>query len=151
MQAGAAAVAVVWALAVLPRGRATPVAAQATPSPTISPTPVASPTGTRIGALADLQSQGFLNFTDPATKDPGVAVDLSGGAVVAFDAICTHAGCQVSYDSNQKLITCPCHGAQFDPAHGAAVVAGPAPSPPAPVPLEVAAGRGRFRSLMSRP
>src|SRR5260370_9535200 len=48
IHAGSAAVAMVWALAVLPRGRATPVAAQATPGRTISPTPVASPTGTPI-------------------------------------------------------------------------------------------------------
>jgi thiosulfate dehydrogenase [quinone] large subunit len=127
LQLGGAAVAVVWALALLPRPR--PAIQAATGGATPSPTPVASPAGTKIGLLSDLKAQGFLNFRDPANGDPGVAVSLSGGGVVAFDAVCTHAGCQVAYDSNQRLLACPCHGAEFDPAHGAAVVAGPAPTP----------------------
>jgi thiosulfate dehydrogenase [quinone] large subunit len=105
---------------------------------------VASPTGTRVGTLANLQSQGFLNFQDPKSGDPAVAVSLSGGSVVAFDAVCTHAGCQVSYDTGQKLLACPCHGALFDPAHGAAVVGGPAPSPLPSIPIQVASDGGLY-------
>jgi thiosulfate dehydrogenase (quinone) large subunit len=127
LQLGGASVAVVWALAVLPRSRPSIQAATGGTSP--NPTPVASPTGTKIGLLSDLQAQGYLNFQDPASGDPAVAVALPGGGVVAFDAVCTHAGCQVAYDSSQRLLACPCHGAEFDPAHGAAVVAGPAPTP----------------------
>lgn len=147
VQIGGAAVALVWVLAVLPRGRPSLQAGtNPTPdtTPGASPTPVTSPTGTRIGAVADLQSQGFLNFTDPASGDPGVAVELSGGSVVAFDAVCTHAGCQVLYDSSQKLLVCPCHGAEFDPAHGAAVVAGPAPTPLNSIKVQVAADGGVY-------
>jgi thiosulfate dehydrogenase [quinone] large subunit len=139
LQMGSAAVAAVWVLALLPRSKFP--GSQGNQggggTPAESPTPVASPTGTRIGALSDLQSQGFLNFTDASTGDPAVAVSLPGGSVVAFDAVCTHAGCQVGYDTNLKLLACPCHGAEFDPARGAAVVAGPAPTPLASIALQV--------------
>src|SRR6202040_2510548 len=69
LQLGGAGVAVVWAPAILPRTRGASQASTATPSTTPAATPsvVASPTGTRIGALADLQSQGSLTFTDPAS------------------------------------------------------------------------------------
>ena len=146
LQMGAAAVGVIWVLGVLPRAKTTFQAQSSgspspstTPGSTPSPTAVATPTGTNIGALTDLRSSGFLNFTDPKTGDPGVAVALAGGSVVAFDAVCTHAGCTVAYDTGAKLLSCPCHGAQFDPAHGAAVVAGPAPSPLGAIPLQVGA------------
>ena len=143
LQLGGAAVAVVWVLALLPRSRP---AAQAIQNTTTTPpaSPVASPTGTRIGAVADLQSQGFLNFQDPRTGDPAVAVSLQGGSVVAFDAVCTHAGCQVAYDPSQRLLTCPCHGAAFDPAHGAAVVGGPAPDPLASIRVVVGTDGGVY-------
>jgi thiosulfate dehydrogenase [quinone] large subunit len=146
LQVGAAGVALVWVLAILPRTRAAFQATSPTPSstPDASPSAVVSPTGTRIGALSDLQSQGSLSFTDPASGDPALAVALSGGSVVALDAVCTHAGCQVGYDSSQRLLTCPCHGAAFDPAHGAAVVAGPAPSPLASIKVVVGTDGGVY-------
>ena len=143
LQLGGASVALVWMLALLPRQRLSLQGASSSSAAT-STTPVASPTGTRIGALADLQSQGFLSFQDPTTGDPAVAVSLAGGSVVAFDAVCTHAGCQVSYDSGQRLLACPCHGGLFDPARGAAVVAGPPPAPLAAISLQVGADGGVY-------
>jgi thiosulfate dehydrogenase (quinone) large subunit len=142
LQLGAAAVAGVWVLGLLPRIRHT--AGQPSSAPQSSPTAVASPTGTRVGNLSDVQSQGFLNFQDPKSGDPAVAVFLSGGSIVAFDAVCTHAGCQVSYDTGQKLLACPCHGALFDPAQKAAVVAGPAPTPLASIPVQAGSDGGLY-------
>jgi thiosulfate dehydrogenase [quinone] large subunit len=150
LQLGSAAVGVVWVLALLPRtrhvGASEPTGATPSPnaSPASSPTPVASPTGTKIGTLAQLRSRGSLTFNDPVSGDPAVAISLSGGSIVAFDAVCTHAGCPVSYDSGQRLLVCPCHGAEFDPAHGAAVVAGPAPTPLGSINLQVASDGGIY-------
>jgi len=56
-------------------------------------------------------------------------VRLSDGSVVAYSRICTHAGCEVGYDTRSHLLVCPCHGAEFDPAHDAQPVAGPASAP----------------------
>lgn len=144
LQLGGLAVAAIWVLGVLPRPRLTGASAQPSTTPTAAATPIASPTGTRVGALADVQSQGFLNFQDPKSGDPAVAVALPGGSVVAFDAICTHAGCQVAYDTGQKLLACPCHGALFDPAHGAAVVSGPAPTALPSIPIQVGSDGGVY-------
>lgn len=143
LQLGGAAVAALWVLAVLPRTRHITASAP-TSTPQASPTAAASPAGTRVGNLSDLRSQGFVNFQDPKSGDPAVAVSLSGGTVVAFDAVCTHAGCQVSYDAGQKLLACPCHGALFDPAHGAAVVAGPAPTPLGSIPVQLGSDGGLY-------
>jgi thiosulfate dehydrogenase (quinone) large subunit len=152
LQLGGAAVAVVWALAIVPRSRAAVVGETPSPSPsptpapspsaapggTPHPSPTATPAGTRIGTRADLASQGFLDFSDPKTGEPAIAVGLSGNRVVAFNAICTHAGCEVQYDPSSRLLACPCHGALFDPSHNAAVVGGPAPTPLPAIPVQVA-------------
>ena len=143
-QLGGASVALIWVLALLPRPRASIQAG--TSNPAAAASPVASPTGTRIGALADLQAQGSLAFQAPSNGDPAVAVSLGGGNVVAFDALCTHAGCTVAYDSNQKVLTCPCHGATFDPANGAAVLSGPAPTPLTAIQLQVGTDGGVYAS-----
>ncbi len=96
----------------------------------------AAPSGT-IATVSQLATDGSATFTIPSNGDPGIVVRLSSGSVVAFDATCTHAGCPVQYDPSTQLLICPCHGAEFDPAHAAAVVQGPAPTPLTPVTVNV--------------
>jgi len=146
LQLGGASVALIWVLALLPRTRPSIQGASSSATPAPTATPVASPTGTRIGALADIETQGSISFQAPTSGDPAIAVSLGGGNVVAFDAVCTHAGCTVSYDSGQKTLFCPCHGATFDPAHGAAVTGGPAPTPLAPIALQIGTDGGVYAS-----
>jgi thiosulfate dehydrogenase (quinone) large subunit len=149
LRLGAAGVGAIWLLALLPRSRAatallpaSPTTTPTTPQPSLTPgaatptgspgaaTPTAAaPAGTRIGTLTAAQSAGSLTYQDPISGDPAVVVSLGGQSVVAYDAVCTHAGCTVQYDPTQRLLICPCHGAAFDPAHSAQVVTGPAPTP----------------------
>jgi thiosulfate dehydrogenase (quinone) large subunit len=144
LQLGGAAIGAIWLLGLLPRGKGPATISSLTPTspptpngtspgaaPTTSamPTATAAPSGVRIGSLADLQNRGSLSYTDPKSGDPAVAVALGNNQVVAFDAVCTHAGCTVRYDPSQSVLYCPCHGAAFDPAHSAAVLQGPASTP----------------------
>jgi thiosulfate dehydrogenase [quinone] large subunit len=83
------------------------------------------PAGKAIGAAKDVPVGGGASFTDPRTGDPAIVIQATADKFVAFDAVCPHAGCTVAYDQSAALITCPCHGSQFNPATGA-VETGPA-------------------------
>lgn len=108
-----------------------------------SPTPAAAP-GPLVAKVSQLGSGRAVTFTDPITGDPGVLLKLADGSIVAFDAVCTHAGCTVQYDPGYGLLLCPCHGAAFDPTHDGQVVAGPTNQPLAPIPIHVDTASGRI-------
>ncbi len=83
--------------------------------------------GTPIVDLANLPVGQAMGFQAPGVG-PAALVRLGKNDVVAFSRGCTHAGCLVGYDSSSRILVCPCHGAQFDPANGATPIAGPAPT-----------------------
>jgi thiosulfate dehydrogenase [quinone] large subunit len=101
--------------------------ATATARPSNSSTPATSdvPSGTAIGPAADVPVGQAASFQDPGSGDPSIVIQPRSGQFVAFDAVCPHAGCTVGYDSNAQVITCPCHGSQFNASTGAVEV-GPA-------------------------
>jgi serine/threonine protein kinase len=106
-----------------------------------TPTRPSSPghTGTVIARVADVPLNGAKTFPLPSGgANPGILVHLQDGKFVAFDTSCTHhSECSVAYDAQAKLLVCPCHWAEFDPANSASVVQGPAKSPLAPVQITV--------------
>ena len=127
-------------------------AAAATASPT---SPPASPTGrtgastapahvagTAIGPAAAVPVGQAQPFADPATGDPAWLVHASANQFVAFDAVCTHAGCTVDYDPTSVQFQCPCHGGRFDARTGG-VLQGPPQQPLRPIPVRVAGGQVR--------
>ena len=65
-------------------------------------------------------------YRDPSDGQPDVIIRDTGGQLTAMSAVCTHAGCQVSYQSGQLF--CPCHGSVFNARTGA-VERGPASQP----------------------
>jgi thiosulfate dehydrogenase [quinone] large subunit len=84
--------------------------------------------GRTIASLDSLPVGQAVEFSAP-NVGPAVLVRLANDNVVAYSRVCTHAGCLVGYDSGQRILYCPCHGAEFDPAHGASVIRGPATRP----------------------
>jgi len=82
--------------------------------------------------LLHLDPEGF----DPATKEHAAE------GVVAYSAICTHTGCDVTnWDPDRRLLACPCHYSVYDPKQKAQVITGPAPRPLPALPLNIADGR----------
>ena len=114
----------------------------ASPSPAIAaastpPASAAPPAAGQLATLTSLKPRTAVTFVDPTSGDPGVLIRLADGSVVAFDAVCTHAGCTVYYDPPSGLLGCPCHWAVFDPTHNADVLQGPAPVALAALPIVV--------------
>ena len=68
---------------------------------------------------------GAATFTLPS-GDPGIVLQPTKGQFLAYDAVCPHAGCTVSFSKAADLMVCPCHGSEFKVANGD-VIAGPAP------------------------
>lgn len=114
-----------------------------------SPSAIASPSGLVVARIADVTTTGARAFTVPFSApaplpagDPAVIVKLADGSYVAFDAVCTHAGCTVQWDRADQMLLCPCHGAVFDPASGAKVLEGPTNQPLTSIPIVVDAASG---------
>ncbi len=121
--------------------------AAGTPAASVAASPVvtaAPPSGPVVAHVSQLASGRAVSFDDPITGDPAVVIRLRDGRFVAYDTVCTHAGCTVGYDRASGYLICPCHGAAFDPAHAAAVIAGPADQPLGSLPIHVDTASGRI-------
>ncbi len=76
----------------------------------------------------------------PDGLDAAVRTRAADG-VLAFSAVCTHQGCDVSeWNEAEKALLCFCHFSRFDPARLGQVVAGPATRGLPNLPLKVEGG-----------
>ncbi len=64
---------------------------------------------------------------------------LEDGGFLALSRKCTHLGCAIAWDEEEKLFACPCHASTFD-KHGR-VLKTPAPRPLDQHPLAIENGR----------
>jgi rieske iron-sulfur protein len=77
---------------------------------------------------------------DPATL-VGATQERAADGVVAYSAICPHAGCEVdAWVDDQKILECTCHYSRYNPRNGAAVLDGPAPRALPALPLKIVDG-----------
>ncbi len=124
-----------------------PSPAPGSPAATVAPGSLATPappTGVLVARVSQLGSGRAVTFDDPNTGDPGVIIKLRDGRFVAYDTVCTHAGCTVEYDRSSGYLLCPCHGAAFDPANKAEAIAGPTNQPLASIPIHIDTASGRI-------
>src|SRR5262245_10696385 len=68
--------------------------------------------------------------------------ERAADGVVAYSAICPHAGCEVSgWDAEQKVLECSCHFSHYNPREAAAMIDGPATRPLPALPLKLVDGK----------
>lgn len=99
---------------------------------------------TKIANTNDVAAGKSLLFTYPQSDRPALLIHLVSGDFVAYDALCTHLGCQIHYDDEpirgweekRDNLFCPCHGGVFDPTKDE-VLAGPPPRPIPKIKLEI--------------
>ncbi|MDM7954687.1 MAG: cytochrome b6-f complex iron-sulfur subunit [Cyanobium sp. CZS 25K] len=70
--------------------------------------------------------EGDRSLVQGLKGDPTYLI-IEGEGAIGLNAICTHLGCVVPWNSSENKFICPCHGSQYDPE--GAVVRGPAPLP----------------------
>lgn len=87
-------------------------------------------TGSRLSRIV-------LVRLDPAGMDAATRARSADG-VLAYSAICTHQGCDVSaWKANEQALLCFCHFSQFAPLQGGTVLTGPATRPLPALPLKL--------------
>ena len=78
---------------------------------------------------------------DPATL-VGPTKDRAADGVVAYSAICPHAGCEVNgWVAEQQILECSYHYSHYNPREGAAVMDGPASRALPALPLKLVDGK----------
>ena len=84
--------------------------------------------------------QVMLVRLDPSSLTDETAARAVEG-IVAYSAVCTHEGCDVSdWNEDGLQLVCPCHDSEFDPSDNGQVTEGPARRRLAALPLKIVDG-----------
>jgi Rieske Fe-S protein len=96
-------------------------------------------TGSHVASESRLD-QVMLVRLEEASMTPETS-RLSVEGILAFSAVCTHTGCEVSdWKESSLRFKCPCHDSEFDPADNGRAVRGPARRRLAALPLRIQDG-----------
>lgn len=90
-------------------------------------------------ALRLERNDGYYTTTDRHI----VYLVRDGQGVRAFSSVCTHLGCRVAWNPQEKLFKCPCHGGSY--TLSGTVVSGPPPRGLDEVPVRVEGDRIHVR------
>jgi len=117
-----------------------PVPLKAEDIPSGGPPVVAWPMDGNLVRKGSRLNKVLLLRLDPATL-VGLTQQRAAEGVVAYSAICPHAGCDVdAWVDDQKILECSCHYSRYNPRNGAAVLDGPAPRALPALPLKIVDG-----------
>ena len=91
-----------------------------------------------LAKTSDIKPGELAAFNVEGTR---VAIANANGRFFAIDDTCTHEQCSLAAEGTLEgtIVTCGCHGAQFDVTTGA-VLAPPAPEPVKVYPLHIDQG-----------
>lgn len=82
-------------------------------------------------------NQVMLVRLDPSDLTDETRARAADG-IVAYSGVCSHTGCDVAeWLHGPRMLLCPCHDSEFDPADAARVDIGPAPRRLAALPLDI--------------
>ncbi|GAB4293032.1 MAG: hypothetical protein Fur0025_29070 [Oscillatoriaceae cyanobacterium] len=113
-----------------------PTKESATPPPAPTPPPTPAATGTNsvaegfqvVGTVTQLDKDGqILNKEFPGGPVLVVRNPDDRTVVYAVNPKCTHEGCTVKWEADERKYDCPCHDAEFSP--DGQVIEGPAKKP----------------------
>lgn len=82
---------------------------------------------TAIATVEQLERQGSILDKKSAAQPILIARNPDNQEIAALNPTCTHRGCDVQFDGNAKVLSCPCHGSKF--ALDGQVLEGPATRP----------------------
>jgi rieske iron-sulfur protein len=83
----------------------------------------------------------LLVHLDPSTL-VGSTKDRAAEGVVAYSAVCPHAGCGVNgWLADQQILECSCHYSHYNPREAAAVIDGPTTRSLPALPLKIVDGK----------
>ena len=91
--------------------------------------------GAALATTSQVPVGGGKQTTDPVTGDPTWILQLTAGHYTAYDAVCPHQGCPVTFVSPSDGFHCPCHGSTF--AADGSLISGPATSGLHAIPIRV--------------
>lgn len=79
------------------------------------------------GTVAELDKEGKLDKKLPTGPVLVVRETANSKTLYAVNPTCTHSGCPVKWEADEKVFDCPCHDTDFAP--DGKVIKGPAKAP----------------------